>query len=334
MIDVGMAEPQQFSTPVHLPTKTRLLSNAEASFRSPASSITIPASPLMKTLGVGTGVTVYLYERSPMEGGVTRSPWAIKKVKARTLSLGKNMQRRLKKEADILKTLTHPNIVGYRGFTKSSDGKMCLTMESGEKSLQDLIDERQDNDRGPFPAKQIYKVAESLASALDYLHSEKKILHGDLKSGNVIISKDFESVKLCDFGVALELKDDLSGLKRQGDFYIGSEPWKCSEAVHGGEITDKADIYAYGLVIWEMLTLSVPHTDLLDYSGESFDESFAEEMYNAALGTRPPIPNEDELLTNRVYHQLIELFYVCTNEKPEQRPSAAAVIQALKAVEF
>ena len=47
-----------------------------------------------------------------------------------------------------------------------------------------------------------------VALALDYLHSEKQLLHGDLKSGNVLILGDFESVKLCDFGVTLPVNSE------------------------------------------------------------------------------------------------------------------------------
>lgn len=46
--------------------------------------------------------------------------------------------------------------------------------------------------------------------------------------------------------------------------YIGTEPWKPKEALEDGIITDKADIFAYGLTLWEMMTLSVPHLEMLD----------------------------------------------------------------------
>ena len=49
----------------------------------------------------------------------------------------------------------------------------------------------------------------SVASALDYLHREKRILHGDMKSGNVLVIGDFKIVKICDFGVALRLDENL-----------------------------------------------------------------------------------------------------------------------------
>lgn len=46
--------------------------------------------------------------------------------------------------------------------------------------------------------------------------------------------------------------------------YTGTEPWKPKEALEDGIITDKADIFAYGLTLWEMMTLSVPHLEMLD----------------------------------------------------------------------
>lgn len=50
--------------------------------------------------------------------------------------------------------------------------------------------------------------------------------------------------------------------------YIGTEPWHPKEALEGDEITDKADIFAYGLTLWEMMTLAVPHMDLLEHDDE------------------------------------------------------------------
>ena len=67
----------------------------------------------------------------------------------------------------------------------------------------------------------MYEVALGLAKALRYLHNKKHLLHGDLKSGNVLIGGDFDSVKLCDFGVSLKLKKDLTGLEVGFEFRWG-----------------------------------------------------------------------------------------------------------------
>ncbi|XP_055970011.1 lymphokine-activated killer T-cell-originated protein kinase [Sorex fumeus] len=294
--------------------------------------VDIPASPFMQKLGFGTGVSVYLMKRSPR--GLSHSPWAVKKIKPQCDCDGhyENVyQKRLIDEAKILKDLHHPNIVGYRAFTKASDGSLCLAMEfGGEKSLHDLIEERYGDSRAPFPAAVILKVAVNMARGLKYLHQEKKLLHGDIKSSNVVIKGDFETVKICDVGVSLPLDENMT-VTDPNACYIGTEPWKPKEALEeDGVITDKADIFAFGLTLWEMMTLSIPHVNLPgddDDEDATFNESdFDDEAYYAALGTRPPV-NMDEL--DGSYQKVIELFSVCTNEEPRDRPSAAQIVDVL-----
>lgn len=293
--------------------------------------INIPTSPFMQKLGYGTGVNVYLMKRSPR--GLSHSPWAVKKVNSICNDHYRSIyQKRLTDEAKILKNLHHPNIVGYRAFTEASDGSMCLAMEyGGEKSLNDLIEERYKHSQGPFPASIILKVALNMARGLKYLHQEKKLLHGDIKSSNVVIKGDFETIKICDVGVSLSLDENMTVTDPEAS-YIGTEPWKPKEALEEkGIITDKADIFAFGLTLWEMMTLSIPHvniTDDDDNEDTTFDESeFDDEAYYEALGTRPPI-NMDEL--DESYQKAIELFSVCTNEDPTARPSAAHIVEVLE----
>lgn len=73
-----------------------------------------------------------MLERSPKVGFV-RSPWAVKKwLKGRS---NEKNDGRLRLEADVLRRLNHPNIVGFRAFTKGADGKPCLAMEALDMSL-------------------------------------------------------------------------------------------------------------------------------------------------------------------------------------------------------
>lgn len=62
-------------------------------------------------------------------------------------------------------------------------------MEQCEKSLCDLIDERKDENLGPYPVEYIAKVAVDIAKGLDYLHSSL-VLHGDIKSGNILVKSE------------------------------------------------------------------------------------------------------------------------------------------------
>lgn len=60
--------------------------------------------------------------------------------------------------------------------------------------------------------------------------------------------------------------------------YIGTEPWKPKEALgEGGEITDKADIFAFGLTLWEMMTLAMPHLEMLEDEEEDEEDDDEED---------------------------------------------------------
>lgn len=148
-------------------------------------------------------------------------------------------------------------------------------MEDCGKGLDDIIHKRQETDVVEmFTPTQIMKVTWYIANAIDYLHTTKKLLHGDIKSGNILIKRDFEQVKLCDFGVSIFLNDNLSGPRDPTATYVGSEPWNSKEVTQSNVITDKADVFAYGLVIWEMLSLDVPHVALMSYGEGGSSLSF------------------------------------------------------------
>ncbi|XP_049446781.1 lymphokine-activated killer T-cell-originated protein kinase homolog [Epinephelus fuscoguttatus] len=295
--------------------------------------ITIPASPFMKKLGCGTGVNVYLMNR---QGKLNASPWAVKKINSKCAAKQVAVyQKRLNEEAKVLKGINHPNIVGFRAFATAKDGSKCLAMEyGGEQSLNDLIEKRREDGLKAFPAADIEKVALHVARGLQYLHNEKKLLHGDMKSCNVVIKGDFETIKICDVGVSLQLDENMRVSDPKAE-YIGTEPWKPKEALdEGGEITDKADIFAYGLTLWEMMTLAMPHLEMLEDEDEeeedeedSMEVSFDEDAYYERLGTRPALDVE---ALGSSYQRMVELFCLCTEEHPRKRPSAAQIVQALE----
>ncbi|KAL0120142.1 hypothetical protein PUN28_008061 [Cardiocondyla obscurior] len=333
----------EFETPPRM--KCKKMDKVELS-----TPIKIPASPFLQQIGYGTGVAVYMLERSPKVGSI-RSPWAVKKwLKGRS---NETNNGRLRLEADVLRQLNHPNIVGFRAFTKGADGKPCLAMEALDMSLGDKIEERRDAlDNEPFPAKDILKVGFEIAKGLKYLHHTAHILHGDIKSWNILVSHKFATVKLCDFGSSVPLTESLEMDKTKGDFYyIGTECWNPPEIVFdNGPVTSAADIWTYGLVLWEMIALSVPHsenfdeTEFLDESitktnttndeldefnvsmTESMDEStFLTDMMqnkNKKYGTRPALP---AIELTKEYENVLEIFFICTTTY-KLRPSAKALV--------
>lgn len=321
----------EFKTPEPSTTTKRIFKDSKSPLK-----MMIPPSPGMKQLGYGTGVNVYLMERfSPMQG-CYKSPWAVKKINR--MVQFPEFAKRLTFEADILKRLNHPNIIGYRSYVSGKDGLPCLMMESGEKSLLDIIELQESEGLGPLPPQHILKVTSDVAAALQYLHDEKKLLHGDLKSANVLIKGDFTVAKLCDFGVALKLNE--KGEACQDEEYIGTECWSAPEVLIGGKVSQKTDMFAFGLLIWEMIALCAPHIDKLNFNERSEEMNSSEDIeaweamqaecdleYQNSLGTRPPLPNVE---LGDDYLPVLEIFYACTETDPSLRPSAQQVVHVLQ----
>ncbi|XP_015111460.1 lymphokine-activated killer T-cell-originated protein kinase homolog [Diachasma alloeum] len=330
----------EFKTPTSRKFRSRIENNSE--HQTP---IKIPASPFLKQIGYGCGVNVFTLERSP-KVGLIRSPWAIKKRNT-SVSKDKKYDERIRLEAKILRALQHPNIVGFRALTESEAGVPCLAMEQLDVSLGDMIEERVENGLPHFRAREIEGIGFEVAKGLEYLHHTAHILHGDLKSYNILVSKDLKIVKICDFGVSVPLTKTLELDKSTADFvYTGTECWNAPEVFSEGPITNKTDMWAYGLTLWEMIALSPPHVEIdesidesmLDGSflgsteeGEnddpngSFNDSLMilEEKIRAKYGTRPALP---AIEIGPEYDKILEIFFICTDQDQKTRPSAKGVV--------
>ncbi|XP_076233518.1 lymphokine-activated killer T-cell-originated protein kinase [Calliopsis andreniformis] len=334
----------EFKTPTTRRYKSRVQDNPE--LQTP---IKIPASPFLEQIGYGCGVSVFSLERSP-KVGFTRSPWAIKK-RNRKVPEDKKYNERIRFEAEVLRKLNHPNIVGFRAFTEVSD-EPCLAMEKLDSSLGDKIEQKLDACEDQFPAKDIMKIMFEVMKGLEYLHHTAHILHGDIKSYNVLVSDNYSTVKLCDFGVSLPLTDSLELDSSKGNFmYVGTECWSAPEIIYeDGPVTNKADIWASGLVIWEMIALATPHLQNLelddslnesvsemqitnDTEGNEHDVSmddsiaFLKDTVYSRYGTRPPLP---AIELSKEYDRVLELFFACTTIDYKVRPSAKGLVNYFK----
>lgn len=170
------------------------------------------------------------------------------------------------------------------------------------------------------------------------------LLHGDLKSYNILVKGDFQICKLCDFGVSLPLNKEGKVDFGQSPLleYVGTNLWSAPEIIAEEDVIDcKVDIFSLGLVVYETITLHPPHTlpikdDQLDVKENDVDcdescsdvDSDSMTMLEMALGTRPALPEAFELSDE--YNILMELFYLCTNEIPADRPSAIIICNSLQ----
>merc|ERR1719199_2188524 len=96
------------------------------------------------------------------------------------------------------------------------------------------------------------KWAAEVADGLAYIHS-LKIVHRDLSSRNLLLTSD-NKVKICDFGCARVLYN----YSHLPSFISGSPPWMAPEQIMGSHLTVAVDVYAFGSILWELLTHQVP----------------------------------------------------------------------------
>jgi len=158
-------------------------------------------------------------------------------------------QAELIREANVMVQLRHPNIIQFFGITCDKGGVFSLVMEYMEKgSLYDILHNRKEELTAPSLHIKLYK---DMISGLAYLHSNK-ILHRDLKSLNVLVTKDMQA-KLADFGLST-LKSEITN-----EEFVGTPRWMAPEQIpsyKGGPVchSEKADIYSYGIILWELLS--------------------------------------------------------------------------------
>jgi PDZ-binding kinase len=304
----------------------------------------------MVRMAQGSGVSVYRMDRSPREGR-PRSPWVLKKANVSPLLVRerRRVERTLEHESCMLAAMSHQNIVGFRAAQRASDGHLCLALEHCEISLYQLIQERVKPHGGcvsptrearageVFSAAETAQIAHAIAAGLAYLHGSHRLMHGDVKSANILLARDLSRIKLCDLGVSIPLKHDLSRPLEPGSMYEGTEPWRPPEALRsdgdseegdgsdsacaeGMHLCDRTDIFAFGLVLWEMLAGDVPHAAKLAVKGDKKGEA-----WKSAIGTRPPLPSLPS-----AYERLERIFRCCTQRLPDRRPSAAELLTWLQ----
>lgn len=166
---------------------------------------------------------------------------------------------RFQREAEVLAAINHPNIAQIYGFEKTS-GTLALVMELVEgPTLADLI-----AGSGTLPLDDALPIARQIAQALDFAH-ERGIVHRDLKPANIKV-RDDATVKVLDFGLAklsdpnpasnpsLTMSPTLSVHATIAGVILGTAAYMSPEQARGKVVDKRTDIWAFGCVLFEMLT--------------------------------------------------------------------------------
>ena len=179
---------------------------------------------------------------------------AVKTIKPDLIESAEMVQR-FQREARAATSLDHPNIVAVYDLGQAEDGALYIAMEFVKGvDLKEAI-----RTSGPMPPTRIVPLLRQVASALARAH-RNHIVHRDLKPQNLVIGTDAsgeERVKLLDFGIAKSLEDGATPLTDAG-FSLGTPHYMAPEQAMGAAVDGRADIYALGVILYEMLVGDVP----------------------------------------------------------------------------
>src|SRR5262245_16279903 len=169
----------------------------------------------------------------------------------------RDRMERFQREAHVLASLNHSNIATIYGIEESK-AMRALVMELVEgPTLHDRLT------RGPIPIEEALPIARQIAEALEYAH-ERGIVHRDLKPANIKLTREGH-VKVLDFGLAKALSGEthasthsnsptLSIAATPAGIILGTAAYMAPEQAKGMEVDRRADIWAFGVVIYEMLS--------------------------------------------------------------------------------
>lgn len=190
---------------------------------------------------LGTGAMGVVYKAV---SETTGRPAAVKVISGEANPRGKTYER-FRREAEILQQFRHPNIVRFLALGRYQ-GTSYFAMEyvAGE-TLEQML-----RDQGALPWNEVVDLGIQICEALHYAH-EHGVVHRDLKPSNLMISQKGQ-IKLTDFGIAKDL--DATALTATGRT-LGTAAYMAPEQIRGTpEISHKTDLYALGVVLYQMLT--------------------------------------------------------------------------------
>lgn len=203
---------------------------------------------VLALLGVGGMGTVYRAVQHPLERQV-----ALKLIH-RELATNENIVARFEREMRMTASIEHPHTVRVYDFG-FIDGQPFLAMEYlAGRSLRAIIDTA-----GAFPAERLAAIGLQIAKALRAAH-QAGIVHRDLKPDNVLLvdgygERDF--VKVLDFGIARPLEQE-QGFQTSAGAIVGTPAYMSPEQVNGAAVDGRSDLYALGVMLFEMATGAPP----------------------------------------------------------------------------
>jgi eukaryotic-like serine/threonine-protein kinase len=246
---------------------------------------------------------------------------------------------RFEREAVAAARIEHPNVAKATDFGRLHDGSFYMALEFVEgQSLREVLKS------GPLPTARAVNIVRQIAEALQAAH-EQGVVHRDLKPENVMLqAKGKDQVKVLDFGIAkVALADPLPGdsqLTKAGAVF-GTPDYMSPEQAGGKDVDHRTDLYALGILTYELLSGSVP------FSGDSIAAILVKHLQEEPPAFPPQIDWRVAALVQRmlakdpvarpasaraVADELMRLRLSLVPERPASNPLMAALGKAQRAI--
>jgi serine/threonine protein kinase len=187
--------------------------------------------------------------------------------------------KRFKREANALKKLTHPHIVQFYGLFKTPEFAFLLEAFIDGPSLKDILRRYA---RKPMPIHEALTYLNALCSTLGYAHANG-VIHCDVKPGNIIVDRG-GTIYLTDFGIARHAESTTTTLAS-----AGTASYMAPEQIRGEPVMPATDVYALGVMLFEMLTGRRPFQGS-EAGTEKGGDTANERIRYAHLHLQPPNP--------------------------------------------
>ncbi|XP_031279602.1 probable receptor-like protein kinase At1g80640 [Pistacia vera] len=245
---------------------------------------------------------------------------AVKKLDCATQDAGKEFEN----EVHILSNIQHPNIITLLGYSVCDETKFIVYELMHNGSLETQL-------HGPSQGSALtwhmrMKVALDTARGLEYLHEHcnPPVIHRDLKSSNILLDSNFKA-KLSDFGLAI-----ADGGQNKNNLKLsGTLGYVAPEYLLDGKLTDKSDVYAFGVVLLELLLGKRPVEKLAPAQCQSIVT-----WAMPQLTDRSKLPNiVDPVIKNTMdlkhLYQVAAVAVLCVQPEPSYRPLITDVLHSL-----
>ncbi|XP_047049939.1 serine/threonine-protein kinase STY46-like [Lolium rigidum] len=275
---------------------------------SPADHVEIPTDSAseweidMKLLNCGNKVASGSYG-DLYRGTYCSQDVAIKVLKPERVNV--DMQREFAQEVYIMRKVRHKNVVQFIGAC-TKPPRLCIVTEfmSGG-SVYDYLHKH----KGAFKLPALVGVAIDVSKGMNYLH-QNNIIHRDLKTANLLMDEN-GMVKVADFGVA-RVKVQSGVMTAE----TGTYRWMAPEVIEHKPYDHKADVFSFGILMWELLTGKIPYEYLTPLQAA---------VGVVQKGLRPTIPKN-------AHAKLAELLQKCWQEDPAQRPDFSEILGTLQKI--